>query len=136
MLFMGLLCFVYLICSLRTNVVFVIIFLSLVVAFSLLAATYFLAALGDADTASRTQVVRFSPPPPPPLSIFPATWHANTHLGRRRYVVRDFYGRLVDIFRNHACSSRLPLQYSCWRSLDADQGSQHAHEGEGEYGVD
>jgi succinate-acetate transporter protein len=58
---MGLLCLVYLICSLRTNIAFVIIFLSLVVAFSLLAATYFLSALGDATTAGRTLVVRFPP---------------------------------------------------------------------------
>lgn len=40
LVFMGVLCFIYLICSLRTNVVFVIIFLTLVLAFALLAATY------------------------------------------------------------------------------------------------
>jgi len=62
---MGLLCLVFLICSLRTNIVFVIIFLSLVVGFSLLAATYFLSALGDAATAGRTLVVRF------PLTCLP-----------------------------------------------------------------
>jgi len=40
LLFMGVLCFFYLICSLRTNVVFVVIFLTLVIAFCLLAGTY------------------------------------------------------------------------------------------------
>lgn len=40
LVFMGLLCLVYLVCSLRTNVVFVVIFFTLVIAFSLLAATY------------------------------------------------------------------------------------------------
>lgn len=40
LVFMGVLCLIYLICSLRTNVAFVVIFLTLVLAFSLLAATY------------------------------------------------------------------------------------------------
>lgn len=40
MLFMGVLCFIYLICSLRTNIVFVVIFFTLVLAFGLLAGTY------------------------------------------------------------------------------------------------
>lgn len=40
LIFMGVLCLVYLVCSLRTNVVFVVIFLTLVMAFALLAASY------------------------------------------------------------------------------------------------
>lgn len=40
MVFMGVLCVVYLICSLRTNVVFVVIFFTLVLGFSLLSAAY------------------------------------------------------------------------------------------------
>lgn len=40
LLFMGLLCFVYFICSLRTNVVFMIIFLTLIPAFGCLAGAY------------------------------------------------------------------------------------------------
>lgn len=40
LLFMGVLCFIYLICSLRTNVVFVVIFFTLVCAFCLLAGAY------------------------------------------------------------------------------------------------
>ncbi|MCJ1255480.1 hypothetical protein MMC24_003296 [Lignoscripta atroalba] len=55
-LFMGLLCFVYLICSLRTNLVFVVIFATLVVAFCLLAATYWQLALGNAILAGKLQI--------------------------------------------------------------------------------
>ena len=40
LVFMGVLCFIYLVCSLRTNVVFVVIFLTLVLAFGLLSGTY------------------------------------------------------------------------------------------------
>ncbi|KAH8746352.1 hypothetical protein BGZ57DRAFT_192103 [Hyaloscypha finlandica] len=40
LVFMGVLCFIYLICSLRTNVVFVVIFFTLVIAFSLLSGAY------------------------------------------------------------------------------------------------
>jgi succinate-acetate transporter protein len=58
LLFMGLLCFIYLICSLRTNIVFVVIFFTLVLAFCLLAGVYWHSAkaLGstppDASTLS------------------------------------------------------------------------------------
>jgi len=54
---MGLLCFVYLICSLRTNIAFVIIFATLVAAFGLLTGTYWHLALGHAALAARLQVV-------------------------------------------------------------------------------
>lgn len=37
---MGLMCFIYLICSLCTNIVFFIIFLTLVIAFACLASAY------------------------------------------------------------------------------------------------
>jgi uncharacterized protein len=52
---MGLMCFIYLICSLRTNVAFVIIFLTLVVAFSCLAGTYWQVANGNAAMAGKLQ---------------------------------------------------------------------------------
>lgn len=44
-LFMGLLCIVFLICSLRTNIVFFTIFLTLVIAFGLLTGAFW--ALAD-----------------------------------------------------------------------------------------
>jgi succinate-acetate transporter protein len=40
LLFMAVLCFIYLICALRTNIVFVVIFFTLLVAFGLLAGVY------------------------------------------------------------------------------------------------
>jgi succinate-acetate transporter protein len=44
---MALLCFIYLICSIRTNIAFFIIFLSLTVAFGLLTGCYWEAARGN-----------------------------------------------------------------------------------------
>ena len=49
LVFMGVLCFIYLICSLRTNVVFVVIFFTLVCAFGLLAGSYWQNALAIGD---------------------------------------------------------------------------------------
>ncbi|THV48339.1 hypothetical protein BGAL_0254g00100 [Botrytis galanthina] len=46
LVFMAVLCLIYLVCSLRTNVVFVIIFFTLVVAFSLLTSVYWHTANG------------------------------------------------------------------------------------------
>jgi len=53
---MGLLCFVYMICALRTNLVFFLIFLFLIPAFGCLAGAYWHLALGDAATATTLQV--------------------------------------------------------------------------------
>jgi len=49
LVFMGVLCFVYLICSLRTNIAFVIIFFTLVINFGLLSGAYWNNALYIAD---------------------------------------------------------------------------------------
>ncbi|KAF7917860.1 uncharacterized protein EAE97_011998 [Botrytis byssoidea] len=53
LVFMAVLCLIYLVCSLRTNVVFVIIFFTLVVAFSLLTSVYWHTAngIGNNDAA-------------------------------------------------------------------------------------
>ncbi|KAJ9635891.1 hypothetical protein H2199_008244 [Coniosporium tulheliwenetii] len=48
---MGILCFIYLILAMRTNVVFVIIFLTLVVAFGCLTGAYWNLSLGNASLA-------------------------------------------------------------------------------------
>lgn len=58
MLFMGVLCVIFLICSLRTNVVYVVVFSSLVVAFGLLTSLHFQIALGNANFAATLQIVR------------------------------------------------------------------------------
>jgi len=55
LVFMGLLCFIYLIASLRTNIFFVTIFFTLVCAFGCLAGTYWHLAKGDASAASKLQ---------------------------------------------------------------------------------
>lgn len=52
---MGLLCFIYMICALRTNVVFFLIFVFLVPAFACLAAAYWtLAQVAEATIAGNT----------------------------------------------------------------------------------
>ncbi len=63
LLFMGFLCFVYLICSVRTNIVFFLIFLCLVLAFSLLTGAYWALAkdyAGNAAYAHKLVVVRIN----------------------------------------------------------------------------
>lgn len=52
---MGLMCFIYLICSLRTNIVFFIIFLTLVIAFACLASACWNLNLGNVALAGRLQ---------------------------------------------------------------------------------
>lgn len=59
LLFMGLITLVFLVCSVRTNIAFVVLFLSLSIAFELLAGAYFLNAddiAGNAGTASKLVV--------------------------------------------------------------------------------
>ena len=52
LLFMGLICLIFLICSLRTNIVFFVIFLTLVCAFGLLAGAYWNLALAYENAAN------------------------------------------------------------------------------------
>lgn len=54
-LWMGIMCFIYLVCSLRTNVVFVVIFLTLVPAFACLAGAFW--RLAEGEMASGTKLV-------------------------------------------------------------------------------
>lgn len=49
---MGVLCLIYMICALRTNIVFVLIFAGLVPAFGLLAGAYWHLAEGNTGTAN------------------------------------------------------------------------------------
>jgi succinate-acetate transporter protein len=53
---MAIMCFIYLICSIRTNMVFFMIFLTLVFAFACLAGSFFEANNGNAVVAARLQV--------------------------------------------------------------------------------
>jgi len=61
---MGLLCFVYLIIALRTNIIFVLIFATLVPAFGCLAGVFFYAAQGitPRDCSTPQVVSTFTPP--------------------------------------------------------------------------
>jgi len=60
---MGLLCLIYLIAALRTNIVFVVIFATLVPAFGLLAGAYWQLAQGNAEMGGKLVIV--SDPKPP-----------------------------------------------------------------------
>ncbi|OCK73966.1 GPR1/FUN34/YaaH-class plasma membrane protein [Lepidopterella palustris CBS 459.81] len=53
---MAMMCLIYLICSLRTNICFVFIFLTLFIAFCCLAGAYWNLSLGKAALASRLQI--------------------------------------------------------------------------------
>jgi hypothetical protein len=55
MIAMGILCLIYLICSIRTNLIFFLIFFSLVPAFGLLAGAFLHAAKGNAAIAGKCQ---------------------------------------------------------------------------------
>ncbi|KAK4548213.1 hypothetical protein LTR36_010082 [Oleoguttula mirabilis] len=57
LVFMGVLCFIYMICALRTNIVFVMIFATLVPAFGCLAGAYWQIALGNAPYATTLLLV-------------------------------------------------------------------------------
>lgn len=56
LLWMGVLCLVYLICSLRTNLIFVLIFLPLPSTFSCLAGMFWYLGQGDTATATTLQI--------------------------------------------------------------------------------
>lgn len=79
LVFMGLVCLIFLVCSVRTNVVFMVIFLTLVGAFACLAAAYWNLALvyenpdnvAAVARAGRLQIVSFFLPFPPAPSYFP-----------------------------------------------------------------
>jgi succinate-acetate transporter protein len=55
MIAMGILCLIYLICSVRTNLIFFLIFFTLVPAFGLLAGAFLNAAKGNAGVAAKCQ---------------------------------------------------------------------------------
>jgi hypothetical protein len=56
---MALLMLIYAICATRTNAIFVAIFTSLILVFSLLAASYWKVGMGDVVVANRLTVVSF-----------------------------------------------------------------------------
>jgi uncharacterized protein len=57
MVFMGVLSFVFLICSLRTNILNIVVYVSLILGFSFLTAQHFQLAEGNVEYAGQMQVV-------------------------------------------------------------------------------
>lgn len=55
LVFMGLMCLIYLICALRTNLVFLVIFFTLVIAFGLLAGAFWQLANGATQMSTNLQ---------------------------------------------------------------------------------
>ena len=100
---MGLLCLVYLICALRTNIVFLVIFFTLVLAFGFLSGAYWQLAQGNAVLGGKLVVVS--------ESLRTAGPELSTDafvLGWRCFHFRDLYGRVVDFSRADARRRRLP----------------------------
>ena len=112
---MGVLCLVYLICALRTNIVFLVIFATLVLAFGFLAGAYWQLAQGNAVLGGKLVVVCQS-------THRRYRWKTKgNHLGRRCMYVCHLYGGMVsistwDVFE---CWAHVPLGGSfsprCWR---------------------
>ena len=139
LLFMGLICLIFLVCSLRTNVVFFIIFLSLVGAFACLAGAYWNLALAyenatnvsAASKASKLVVVStilFN-------TRFPRKDQTNQPPGCRWSNIRHLHGGMVDLLRHHARLSRLPLRSPRWRSLPYRQRCKPEESSQGTRGL-
>lgn len=146
----GLVCLIFLICSLRTNIVFFVIFLTLVCAFACLAGAYWNLALvyenptNLAATARAGKLVKVSTIPH--LSLHhpnaPSQSHSirealinNSLIGGWRIHLCHLLGRLVDLPRHYACLARLPAQHPCRRSVAYHQRCQRKEEGKG-YGLE
>jgi succinate-acetate transporter protein len=93
---MGIMSFVFFICALRTNIVYVVIFLSLVVGFGLDAGQHFQLALGNIDLAAGLQSVSFISPN---LSLCNTV---NNCLGRWCNIFCYFYRSTVDLLLYYA----------------------------------
>lgn len=103
-LFMGVICFVFLICSLRTNIVFFTIFLSLAIAFGLLTGAFLLNAddiSGNASKAHKLIVVSAE------LSLLPEPMTKSIQSGCRCMHICYFHVRVVHFLGSFACVSRL-----------------------------
>jgi len=106
----GLICLIFLICSLRTNIVFFIIFFTLIGGFCCLAAAYWNLALAYENPTNTKaamkalKLVKVSTHPQTCLHhTGPQGLGADQLLGWRCIHVRHIHGRLVDLLRYHAC---------------------------------
>ena len=125
LLSMGMICFIFLICATRTNIVFVVIFLSLILNFSLLVGARFALAAdfsGNAAIANRCTVVS------------PRQWNreravgrladCSCYLGRRSLCLCDMHGWLVFVDGHHARHCRLSNPDPSGRFEHRYQGTQ------------
>lgn len=115
----GLVCFVFLICSLRTNIVFFLIFLSLICAFGCLAGAYWNLALAYENAANTMAAKRAGRLVV--VSSLHYTYKASATglilaclLGRWCLHIHHVHVWLVDLLRHHACIPRFPIQYPSW----------------------
>jgi hypothetical protein len=128
MLFMGLLNFVFLICSLKTDIVHVIIFTTLVIAFGLLTGEYFYHAMGVAYQSTYEQlavVCNF-------LTILSSNHCSNIHEGCRSLLIHNCHVSVVQLLRPHARDYGIPIPNPSWRSLTCAPGQACA---DGTYGL-
>lgn len=103
---MGVICIIFLICALRVNVCFVVIFLTLALAFMLLTGAYWVLAsdyAGNAAMAGKLLVVRYSII----TSALTMTDVVSITVGRRGLPLRYLRRRVVDLLRHHARNIRL-----------------------------
>ena len=131
-MYVGLVCLIFLICSLRTNIVFFLIFLSLIGGFGCLAGAYWNLALAYENAANTMaakragQLVVVSLP-----TYYRRCYYSLIHarsLGGRRFHIRHFHGRLVDLLRHHARVLGLPVQHPRGRSLAYHQRGERETE--------
>jgi hypothetical protein len=92
---MAVLCLVFLICSLRTNIVYVVVFSTQVAVFGLLTGNHFQVAVGNTDLASGLEVV---------CSPWPITRNRiiNNLSGCRCWNACELHGTMVDLLRDYA----------------------------------
>jgi hypothetical protein len=106
LLFMGLLCLIFLIASVRTNIVFFGIFLGLVIAFGFLAGSFWHAGQGDAAMAHTLQVVSFQ--------IIEASSLLTRSTGRRWLHLCRINAWLVPLPRSNLGLCRFSIVTSRW----------------------
>ena len=127
MLFMAILSLIYLVCAIRTNIIFVIIFMGLFFDFAFLTGAYWQNALGEHDTANKLQVVS-----PPMLFLQSAQEHpADLRIDGRCLGVYSLHRGVVDLHLTDACRARLSLSDPCRRPQYSGQGRKPKGGGKG-----
>jgi hypothetical protein len=116
LVFMGLLCFIYMIASIRTNIVFFGIFANLVVAFGLLSAAFWQFGMGNAAFGGKLQIVS--------CLFLVSEIFSDSTIGWRRIRFYRINARMVFVRRPDSSVCRLPDCFTSWRSIDYCQGNE------------